>query len=97
LPRLIGTSDVLCRGAKPRSAILTRLERSPSSSAHTKLDAAYENVSNEIITYAISIIRQHKLRMLAVLSSLSHFGETNPLTDPIAAPSVMAAISARMT
>ena len=44
LPRLIGTSDALCRDAKPRSAILTRLERSPSRSAHTKLNVTYENV-----------------------------------------------------
>ena len=42
LPRLIGTSDALCRDAKPRSAILTRLERSPSRSAHTKLNVTYE-------------------------------------------------------
>ena len=30
LPRSIGTSDALCQDAKPRSANLTRLERSPA-------------------------------------------------------------------
>ena len=44
LPRLIDTSDALCRDAKPRSAILTRLERSPSRSAQTKINVTYENV-----------------------------------------------------
>ena len=38
LPRLIGTNDALCRDAKPRSAILTRLERSPSRNSHTKFN-----------------------------------------------------------
>ena len=42
LLRLIGTSGALCRDAKPRSAILTRLERSLSRSAHTKLNVTYE-------------------------------------------------------
>ena len=37
-----GTSDALCRGAKLRSAILTRLERSPSRSGHNKFNVAYE-------------------------------------------------------
>ena len=41
---LTGTSDALCRDAKPRSAILTRLERSPSRSAKTKINVTYENV-----------------------------------------------------
>jgi hypothetical protein len=43
---LIGTSDALCRDAKPRSAILTRLEGSLSHSAHTKLDVIYENIES---------------------------------------------------
>jgi hypothetical protein len=38
LPRLIDTSDALCRDAKPRSAVLTRLERSPSRSNRTKFN-----------------------------------------------------------
>jgi hypothetical protein len=44
LPRLIGTNDALCRDAKRRSAILTRLERSPARSAHTKFNVTDKNV-----------------------------------------------------
>ena len=44
LPRSIDTSGALYRDAKPRSAILTRLERLPSRSAKTKINVTYENV-----------------------------------------------------
>jgi hypothetical protein len=48
---LTGTSDALCRDAKPQSAILTRLERSLSRSAHTKLNVIYENV--RVVAYRV--------------------------------------------
>ena len=49
LPRLIGTSDALCRDAKPRSAILTQLEGSPSRSAHKKFDQCLVGHSRRVI------------------------------------------------
>ena len=67
LPRSIGTSGGFYRDAKPRSAILTRLERSLSRSAHTKL-----NVTNEMSELFRFESNERnlgdKLRIIAVLS-----------------------------
>ena len=49
LLRLIGTSDALYRDAKPRSAILTQLEGSPSNNAHKKFDQCLVGHSRRVI------------------------------------------------
>ena len=54
---LTGTSDALCRDAKPRSAISTRLERSPSRSARTKFNVSYEMCDLKIESNAGNKIR----------------------------------------
>jgi hypothetical protein len=62
LRHLTGTSDALCRDAKPRSAILTRLERSPLCSAHTKLNMIDEKSSSWRLNQIKDITAQRNKR-----------------------------------
>ena len=85
----IGTSDALCRDAKPRSAILTRLEHSPSRSGRTKFKVdprKCTRLSNQdtcLMSITCCITPRLSFQPL-------HFWRNDPLMDRITAPSMIA-------